>query len=224
MTEEKTPDFITLKDLNPANIKFAPTKKGISQKWIPIIYNKKELMLKLSNLELTFDTKLFYGKLEVCLSIPKAKTVQQFDELEKVIIDLAFSNGWVNDSWTYLPIVKGSDNQKYSKYIKAKVPFDVKENSFYTTFYDKEGNEIEINNNDDICNLLPKSTSIKTVVTVSGLWFMADKKQWGVALKISQVRIITPVPVHISEPEDNCPFGSESEDLSEDEAYLFDDE
>lgn len=110
---------------------------------------------------------------------PKIKNFHdKLKEIEDKIIDDAFKNraAWFNKKMfndrmqiatMFSPIVRVDPAGKYPASFKARLPYDVKNNSFMFDAYDMDNNELSFQ---EIMTKL-KGARVQLIVQVTGLWF-----------------------------------------------------
>jgi hypothetical protein len=221
-TTPKDQEILKLNEVNFDNIKFSKIRSNTTAKFINAFYNKKNLLIKLPKLNIVFDTKMNYGKLELSLSVDDPETTELFKQFDSILQEYGEEHGWTNneENWIYLPVLKGLDT-KYSPFIKFKIPLN-NEQQYDTKFYGSDRKEIEMTSQNSVCNALKRGVSLLSAVEFSGVWFMTtkdNKKQWGPAFKLVQLRLcdsqdkITSNPDYLFEEDSDSVLSESAECL-----------
>lgn len=224
-TELEEKEIVKIQNLDCKNLRFAKsrnTSSSTAPKFIKGYYNKKPLVITLPVMDILFDVKNSYSKLEMSLTVESPELLKKLNEFDSYINDTAsVQNGWFNPNdtdWTFLPFVKGLNSDKFSPFIKLKIPVN-KEGKYDTKFYNSNKELINIETESDITNLLKRGKKVVTAIELSSVWMATTpKKQWGVSFKLVQLKLS-----EIEDPEDDYPF-SDTSDISETDMCLIDDD
>lgn len=200
--------FHKFTDVKLNELKFPKTKQTTGNRFLSVFYNKKKLGVKLPKLRIPFDTKVStFGSIELNLSLgANQDLIDKVEEIDRQIVAFAEEHGWNTEEDTeYVPMLKKSSGNAYPPTIRVKI--QVKDGVIGSTFFDENKQEIEVKNEEEICELLPKSTMVLTALECTGIWFMNGR--YGISWKLVQARVEKPKPVE--ECLEDLAFDSDSQ-------------
>lgn len=212
--------FHKFTDVKLNELKFPKTKQTTGNRFLSVFYNKKKLGVKLPKLRIPFDTKVStFGSIELNLSLgANQDLIDKVEEIDRQIVAFAEEHAWNSEDTEYVPMSKKSSGNAYPPCIRVKVP--VKDGVIGSTFFDENKQEIEVKNEEEICELLPKTTMVLTAIECTGVWFMNGR--YGISWKLSQARVEKPKP--IEECLEDLAFESDSDGESLSGECLVDDD
>lgn len=198
--------FHKFTDVKLNELKFPKTKQTTGNRFLSVFYNKKKLGVKLPKLRIPFDTKVStFGSIELNLSLgANQDLIDKVEEIDRQIVAFAEEHGWNSEDTEYVPMLKRSSGNAYPPTIRVKVKD--------STFFDENKQEIEVKNEEEICELLPKTTMVLTAIECTGLWFMNGR--YGISWKLVQARVEKQQSVEKMMEECNFESDSDAQSLS----------
>ena len=200
------PKILNLNDLDVNQIAFSDfKKKGNDNYLINLSYNKKKIYFQMPSMQTPFGVTDFTNDniKKFCLNLSFfgekynsdiAKVKDIFTELDEMIYDNFIDNeDWLeianltNEEVKFAQVktIKESGNN-FPDYLNLKLLMDYKRSEIKTKLFDDNRTEIRVTC-DDIADIIPPKSYVKTIVEITGIWIY--KKKFGVSLQPKQILI-----------------------------------
>ncbi len=199
-------EYLKLDKVNFENLKFSKNKNKQGQKFIFIYHQKKQVCLSLPkqiiNNKPIINTNYNTSKVEIELKITDELLEEKFSQLDKLLPKFSIENGWFEDNveTKYIPTLKSGN------FIKFKASY------IDTVVFDKNNQEIPLEDNKQLANLLTKNSMIKVGLRSTGVFFFDNV--YGVSWKADQIKIIE------RKEEEEEFVSTDEEDISDEECWL----
>jgi hypothetical protein len=114
--------------------------------------------------------------------------------IDNMLLQPEFKEQQIKDNWneyTYSPLVKTPDDQKYLPNVKLKFRFNIDENNkltMNTEIYNQDDEEVEFESIDKLRNQIKYKSNVKLLIKPAYLWIMKSNKTYGLTMKVEVIK------------------------------------